>query len=146
MHLSILVVRETTESISQRISEHPILRTSSCSTNLLPPPTEILNPLNIPLLSPRPGSFRSLCLTSTLKASLSKNNFRSPSCWRVGCAAVLFSIRSNAARRDSTKLLSNRPTACFSGGGGTTTPGLFACKELYSHRKSLYLRVTANSG
>lgn len=49
-------------------------------------------------------------------------------------------------RRDSTKLLSKRPTACFSGGGGTTTPGLFACNELYSHKKSRYLRVTENSG
>jgi hypothetical protein len=120
--------------------------TSSCSTNLPPPPTESPSPPNMPLLSPIPGSFLSLCLTSTLNDSLSKNSFKSPSCCNVGWAAVLLSIRSKADRLDSTKFVSNRPTACFSGGGGTTMPGLLACNELYSHKKSLYLRVTVNSG
>lgn len=119
--------------------------TSSCSTNLLldpPSPRE----LNMPLLSPRLGSLLSLCLMSALNDSLSRNNFRSASCCRVGCAADLFSIFSSAARRASTKLVSNRPTACFSGGGGTTTPGLLPWRVLYSHRKSLYLLLTSNSG
>jgi hypothetical protein len=113
---------------------------------LFPLPT--LNPSDPStlLLSPRLGSLRSLCLTSTLNASLSRNSFRSPSSCSVGCAAVLFSIFSRAARRPSTKLLSNRPTACFSGGGGTTTPGLLACSAVYSHRKSRYRRLTSNSG
>jgi hypothetical protein len=48
----------------------------------------------------------------------------------VGWAAVLFNILSKAALLDSTKFVSNRPTACFSGGGGTTIPGLFECSEL----------------
>lgn len=104
------------------------------------------NELSTLLLSPRLGSLRSLCLTSTLKASLSRNSLRSESCCSVGCAAVLLSIFSSAARRASTKLLSNRPTACLSGGGGTTTPGLLACSVVYSHRKSRYRRLTSNSG
>lgn len=113
---------------------------------MLPPPTLKPSEPSTLLLSPRAGSLRSLCLTSMLKASLSRNSFRSASSCRVGWAAILLSIFSRAARRDSTKLLSNRPTACFSGGGGTTTPGLLACSALYSHRKSRYRRLTSNSG
>src|SRR5436305_4021329 len=122
--------------------------TSSCSMNFPPPPTENAPPneLNMPLLSLSPGSFRSARLTSTVNDSLSRNILKSTSCCSIGWRAVLLSIRSNAALLDSTKLLSNRPTACFSGGGGTTTPGLLLWSELYNHRKSRYRRETANSG
>src|SRR3569833_672409 len=119
--------------------------TSSCSTNLLPPPTLIPSELNMPLLSPRLGSFCSLCLMSTLKASLSRNSLLLVSCCYVGWVVVLLSIFSSACRRDSTKLVSNRPTACFSGGGGTTTPGLLACSVLYSHRKTQNRQKTENT-
>ena len=130
VHRGISVDRETTNNDQPEIELLSEELTSSCSTNFPPPPTDMPNPLNMPLLSPRLGSFLSLCLTSTLKASLSKNNFKSPSCCKVGWAAVLLSILSKAARRDSTKFVSNRPTACFSGGGGTTTPGLLLWSEL----------------
>lgn len=58
----------------------------------------------------------------------------------------MFSMRSRACLLDSTNSVSKRPTACFSGGGGITTPGLLLCNEVYSQRKSRYLRDTANSG
>lgn len=58
----------------------------------------------------------------------------------------MLTMRSNAIRLDSMKFVSNLPTACFSGGGGTTTPGFVSCKRSYSHKKSRYLLVTVIVG
>ena len=37
------------------------------------------------------------------------------------------------------------PNCCFSGGGGTTMPGLLLLRAVYNHTKSRYRRFTVNS-
>jgi hypothetical protein len=37
------------------------------------------------------------------------------------------------------------PNCCFSGGGGTTMPGLLLLRVVYNHTKSRYRRFTVNS-
>ena len=83
-------------------------------------------------------------LTSSANESLSRKNLKSWSFWSTGWVATFRKHCSRAPLRRSTNPVSNRPNECFSGTGGTTTPGLLFDNVSYNHRKSEYRLNTEN--